>query len=112
MITETAIREAYIFLRQHNTSIPDEVLDFIKDAALEKLQISAVCGEIEALIEKRYNGFRGGLFGPLRHMQEFVRKHMGDKDYLDYLEKLEVKNPRPVYTAPEAIKDLISQKHP
>lgn len=30
----TEIIDAYVFLRKHNQSIPDEALDFIKDAAL------------------------------------------------------------------------------
>ena len=36
MITEKLIREAYLYLRTSNT-IPDEVLQFILDASLEKL---------------------------------------------------------------------------
>ena len=38
MITEKEIRDAYIFLRKNNFSIPDDTLDFIKEAALEKLK--------------------------------------------------------------------------
>ena len=30
------ILEAYIFLRKNNQNIPDDVLDFMKDASLEK----------------------------------------------------------------------------
>jgi hypothetical protein len=37
MITRQSIIEAYVFLRTNNQSLPDEVLDFIKGAALEKL---------------------------------------------------------------------------
>ncbi len=37
MVTEKDIRDAYVHLRKTNQSIPDEVLDFIRDAALEKL---------------------------------------------------------------------------
>jgi hypothetical protein len=36
MITEKLICEAYLYLRTNNT-IPDEVLQFILDASLEKL---------------------------------------------------------------------------
>jgi len=32
------IIEAYIFLREKNQRIPSETLDFIKDAAIEKLE--------------------------------------------------------------------------
>ena len=38
MITKDAIIEAYLFLRKSNHSIPDEVLDFIKDTSLYKLK--------------------------------------------------------------------------
>lgn len=34
---EKEIREAYIFLRKKNNTIPSETLEFMKDAALEKL---------------------------------------------------------------------------
>ena len=37
MITEQSILEAYIFLRENNHSIPDETLDFMKGASLDKL---------------------------------------------------------------------------
>ncbi len=36
MTTEKSIREAYLYLRLNNT-IPDEVLQFMLDASLEKL---------------------------------------------------------------------------
>jgi hypothetical protein len=32
------IMAAYVFLREKNMSIPSETLDFIKDAAFEKLE--------------------------------------------------------------------------
>jgi len=34
---EKEIREAYVFLRKHNQTIPDETLQFMLDASLEKL---------------------------------------------------------------------------
>lgn len=52
MITKKDITDAYVFLRTKNNSIPDEVLDFIKDAALEKLKSD----------KKEYNkGFKEGF---------------------------------------------------
>jgi hypothetical protein len=42
MITKETIIEAYLFLRKNNMSVPDETLDFMKHAALEKLQESKV----------------------------------------------------------------------
>lgn len=37
MITAKLITEAYVFLRTNNHSIPDEVLDFMKDVSLAAL---------------------------------------------------------------------------
>ena len=37
MITKENIIDCYLFLRENNQSIPSEVLEFIKGAALEKL---------------------------------------------------------------------------
>ncbi len=34
---EKEIREAYIFLRTHNTTIPSDTIDFMRNASLEKL---------------------------------------------------------------------------
>jgi len=39
-ILRQQIHEAYVFLRTHNSTIPDDVLDFIRDAALEKVDMS------------------------------------------------------------------------
>jgi hypothetical protein len=38
-MTETMIREAYARMRTIDQTIPDEVLDFMKNAAIEKLMI-------------------------------------------------------------------------
>ena len=35
---EKEIREAYVFLREKNMSVPSETLQFMLDASLEKLQ--------------------------------------------------------------------------
>jgi len=34
---EKEIREAYVFLRKENNTIPSETLEFMKDSAIEKL---------------------------------------------------------------------------
>ena len=39
MITKKEILEAYLFLRENNHTIRSEVLDFMKEAAFEKLEI-------------------------------------------------------------------------
>ena len=38
MVTEKQIIDAYLFLRKKNHSLPDEVLEFMKKAALQKLK--------------------------------------------------------------------------
>ncbi|BAV39189.1 hypothetical protein BPT24_066 [Tenacibaculum phage pT24] len=38
MVTKESIMEAYVFLRKNNQSIPDETLDFMKDASLKSLE--------------------------------------------------------------------------
>jgi hypothetical protein len=40
MINKNSIINAYIFLRENNQSIPSEVLEFMKEASLEKLKNS------------------------------------------------------------------------
>ena len=42
---EAEIRKAYVFLRTNNQSIPDEVLDFMKDAALAALSTPSISQE-------------------------------------------------------------------
>jgi hypothetical protein len=37
-ILEKEVREAYIFLREKNNTIPSETLDFMLDASLEKIK--------------------------------------------------------------------------
>lgn len=50
--TEKEIREAYIFLREKNMTIPSETLQFMLDASIEKLNqvknigIIPCCGEL------------------------------------------------------------------
>jgi hypothetical protein len=38
MVTESTIREAYLFLRKNNHTIPSETLEFMKDASLKALK--------------------------------------------------------------------------
>ena len=38
MITKKTIIEAYLFLRKNNQSIPDEILNFMKDVSLKELE--------------------------------------------------------------------------
>ena len=38
MVTKAEILEAWVFLRKYNSSISDDTLDFMKDAAYEKLE--------------------------------------------------------------------------
>ena len=38
MINKNDIIDAYVFLREHNQSIPSETLDFMKDVSLRELE--------------------------------------------------------------------------
>lgn len=48
-MTEKMIIDAYCRIRTIDNTIPDDVLDFIKDAAIEKLRKYDVVGESEQL---------------------------------------------------------------
>lgn len=48
-MTEKMIRDAYCRIRTIDQTIPDDVLDFMKDAALEALRKHAVSGRSEQL---------------------------------------------------------------
>jgi hypothetical protein len=37
LVSRKTIMEAWTFLREHSSGIPEETLDFMKEAALEKL---------------------------------------------------------------------------
>lgn len=37
LVSRKSILEAYMFLRDHDNGIPEETIDFMKEAALEKL---------------------------------------------------------------------------
>lgn len=52
MVTPETIIEAYLFLRKHNHSIPDETLDFMKHASIEKLEEINKCRQHD----KQING--------------------------------------------------------
>ena len=42
MITKQTIMDAYLFLRNNNYTIPDETLDFIKNASLKMLEVDGL----------------------------------------------------------------------
>ena len=52
---EHSIHQAYIFMRKNNHSIPDEDLEFIRDAALEKLREIENIRGCEPEIGENYN---------------------------------------------------------
>jgi hypothetical protein len=52
---EKEIREAYLFLRAKNNTIPSETLQFILDASLEKLKKSERDKEIHKLLDFAYD---------------------------------------------------------
>ena len=54
MITIHEILNAWVFLRKHNSSIPDDVLDFIKDSAIMVLKDEELLKQLEKFRYKRY----------------------------------------------------------
>lgn len=46
MVSKEKIIEAYSFLRQHNQSIPDETLDFMKEESLKALDLQKCNSQI------------------------------------------------------------------
>lgn len=42
--TEKEVREAYLFLRNNNHTVPSETLQFMLDASLEKLKALSIFG--------------------------------------------------------------------
>ena len=61
------IHKAYKFLRENNNSIPDEVLDFMKEASLEKMDKSNKQYVINVI---GGGGPGSGIYGPFNSMQE------------------------------------------
>ena len=53
---EKEIREAYIFLREHNYTVPSETLQFMLEASLEKLnKVSVSRDELVGTSQRAYN---------------------------------------------------------
>lgn len=57
--------------------------------------------EIEEIIERQYNGYRGNAMRLVGVAHELLRDAIGDYLFLAYLEKQERDNPKPVYNLPE-----------
>lgn len=73
-MTEKMIRDAYCRIRTIDQTIPDDVLDFMKDAALEKLRKHAVSNSIAT----EYAEFcvrcdREGL--PLLCLEDYIKQY-------------------------------------
>lgn len=56
MVTEKQIIEAWAFLRTENMSLPDEVIDFIKDASLAILNKNCYTENQVEMIKQEYYG--------------------------------------------------------
>lgn len=57
LINKELIMEAWVFLRKHNMSIPNETLDFMREASLEKLQNKSSNSEYKQCEPELYNMF-------------------------------------------------------
>lgn len=62
MVTEKQIIEAWAFLRTENMSLPDEVIDFVKDASLAILNKNCYTEkQVEMIKQEAYGiGVRDG----------------------------------------------------
>lgn len=70
-MTEQAIREAYIKIRAIDQTIPDDVLDFMKDAAIEKLKR-----------DERYDeGYQQGFHDASKEAVREIRKNYIPDDF-------------------------------
>ena len=56
MVTEKQIIEAWAFLRTENMSLPDEVIDFIRDASLAILNKNCYTEKQVEMIKQEYYG--------------------------------------------------------
>ena len=57
--------------------------------------------QIEAILNERYNGFRGTIFHPLQLHLKAVREIHGDEEFLKLMQLLEKRNPKPLYKLPD-----------
>lgn len=67
-MTEKMIIDAYCRIRTIDNTIPDDVLDFMKDAAIEKLRKHAVSSMLPAsgmpeIVTKEFNDLCSKMFG-------------------------------------------------
>jgi hypothetical protein len=56
-----------------------------------------VIEKINSIIEDQYNGYRGRVWGRLKVLHDELRGEIGDKAFLDFLEKAVKENPKPKY---------------
>lgn len=61
-MTEKMIRDAYCRIRTIDNSIPDDVLDFMKDAAIEKLRKHAVSNRYT--LQDMIDAYDAGVWNP------------------------------------------------
>lgn len=76
-MSEKMIIDAYCRIRTIDNTISDDVLDFMKDAAIEKLRIQAVVGQSEQLppnpiTDKEYKDLMKALY-PKDNSKRFRR---------------------------------------
>ena len=52
---------------------------------------------IEEIIDKEFNNYGGSRVRPIKKLHDNLRKALGDKSFLIFLEKAVKENPRPIY---------------
>lgn len=59
--------------------------------------------EIESIIERQFNGYRGKMMKPIEKAHNEIRLLGGDGEFLKFLREQEKNNPRPVFEIPKLI---------
>ena len=72
---EKEIREAYIFLRENNMTVPSETLQFMLDASLDKLNDSTI-------VIKENTGIKDFAIQVVKYLED----HYGEHNYKAFLE--------------------------
>lgn len=53
--------------------------------------------QIEDIIEREFNGYRGTMYGPIKLVHNTLRQEMGNDLFLKFLKKAIAKIPKPQY---------------
>jgi hypothetical protein len=64
--------------------------------------------QIELILQKRYNGYKGEKIQKIKLIHELMRENLGDKLFLVYLKEIESKLPEVTeYKIPQKVVDTL-----